>query len=92
VTEGANPSNVEFFDTVARLEAGLAQFSNALGQRSQAIGHQWLHPLILDSWREQKLVDPRGLVVHVHRNLALLGTLPAALEGSLDVFILAFAS
>jgi hypothetical protein len=25
--------------------------------------------------------------VHVHKNLPLLGTLPAALEGSLDVFI-----
>jgi hypothetical protein len=42
----------------------------------------------LDSWREQKLVDPRGLVLHVHKNPLLLGTLPVALEGSLDVFIL----
>jgi hypothetical protein len=32
-TEGANSLNVEFFDAVAHLEAGLAQFSNALGQR-----------------------------------------------------------
>jgi hypothetical protein len=32
-TEGANPPNVEFFDAVARLEAGLARFSNVLGQR-----------------------------------------------------------
>jgi hypothetical protein len=31
-TEGANPPNEEFFDAVARLEAGLAQFSDALGQ------------------------------------------------------------
>jgi hypothetical protein len=31
--EGANPLNEEFFDVVARLEVGLAQFSNALGQR-----------------------------------------------------------
>jgi hypothetical protein len=53
---------------------------------------RWLHPLILDSWREQKLVDPRRLVMHIHKNPPLLGTLLAALKGSLDVFILAFAS
>jgi hypothetical protein len=39
-TEGANPSKIEFFDAVACLEVGLAQFSNMLGQRSQAIGHR----------------------------------------------------
>jgi hypothetical protein len=32
-TEGVTPPNEEFFDVVARLEVGLAQFSNALGQR-----------------------------------------------------------
>jgi hypothetical protein len=32
-TEGANLPNIEFFDAMARLEAGLTQFSNALGQR-----------------------------------------------------------
>jgi hypothetical protein len=51
------------------------------------VGHRWLSPLILDSWREQKIVDPRGLVVLVHKNPPLLGTLPAAFEGSLDIFI-----
>jgi hypothetical protein len=56
------------------------------------ISHRWFHPIILDSWREQKLVDPRGLVIHVHKNPLMLGTLPAALEGRLDVFISAFAS
>jgi hypothetical protein len=30
--------------------------------------------------------------MHVHKNPPLLGTLPIALEGSLDVFILALAS
>jgi hypothetical protein len=30
--------------------------------------------------------------MHVHKNSPLLGTLPAALEGSLDVFIPAFTS
>jgi hypothetical protein len=30
--------------------------------------------------------------MHVHKNPPLLGTLPAALEGSLDVFIPALAS
>jgi hypothetical protein len=30
--------------------------------------------------------------MHVHKNPLLLGTLPAALEGSLDVFIPVFAS
>jgi hypothetical protein len=30
--------------------------------------------------------------MHVHKNPPLLGTLPAALEGSLDVFISAFES
>jgi hypothetical protein len=30
--------------------------------------------------------------MHVHKNLPLLGTLPAALEGSLDVFIPMLAS
>ena len=38
-TEGVNPPKIEFFDAVARLEAGLAQFGNTLGQHSQAIGH-----------------------------------------------------
>jgi hypothetical protein len=51
------------------------------------IGHRWLCPLILDSWWEQKLVDPRGLVTHVHKNPPLMGTLSASLEGSFDVFI-----
>jgi hypothetical protein len=32
-TEGVNPLNEEFFDAVARLEAGLTQFSDTLGQR-----------------------------------------------------------
>jgi hypothetical protein len=56
------------------------------------IDHRWLCPLILDSWREHKLVDPRGLVMYVHKNPPPLGTLPAALEGSLDVFIPMLAS
>jgi hypothetical protein len=30
--------------------------------------------------------------MHVHKNPLLLGTLPAAIEGSLDVFIHVFAS
>jgi hypothetical protein len=85
-------SNASFFDAVARLEAGIAQFGNTLGQHSQAIDHRWFRPLILDSWREQKLVDPRGLIMHIHKNPLLLGTLPASLEGGLDVFILAVAS
>jgi hypothetical protein len=33
-TEGVNPPKIEFFDAVARLEAGLAQFGNMLGQHS----------------------------------------------------------
>jgi hypothetical protein len=49
MTEGANPPKIEFFDTMARLKVGLAQFGNTLGQRSQAIGHRWFRPLILDS-------------------------------------------
>jgi hypothetical protein len=32
-TEGENLPKIEFFNAVARLEAGPAQFSNALGQR-----------------------------------------------------------
>jgi hypothetical protein len=91
VTKGADLLKIEFFDAVARLEAGLAQFSNALDQRGYVIGHRWLHPFILDSWRKQKLVDPRGLDMHVHNDPLLLGTLPASLEGSLD-FITTFAS
>jgi hypothetical protein len=51
-TERANPMKIEFFDTVARLEVGLEQFGNTLGQRNQAIGHRWFRSLILDSWRE----------------------------------------
>jgi hypothetical protein len=39
--EGANPPKIEFFDIVAHIEAGLAQFGNTFGQRSQAIGHWW---------------------------------------------------
>jgi hypothetical protein len=56
------------------------------------VGHRWLSLLILDSWRELKLVDPRGFIMHIHKNPPLLGTLPAALEGSLDVFIPTLAS
>jgi hypothetical protein len=78
-----NPPKIELFDVVARLKAGLTQFGNMLGPRSQAIDHWWFRPLILDSWREQKLVHPRGLIVHIHKNPLLLGTLPAALEGGL---------
>jgi hypothetical protein len=92
VTEGANPSKIEFFNAMACLKAGLAQFDNALGQRSQAIGHRWFQPLTLDNWREQKLVDPLWLIMHIYKNPLLLGTLPAALEGGLDVFIPAVAS
>jgi hypothetical protein len=33
-----------------------------------------------------------GLIMHVHKKPLLLGTLPVALEGSFDVFIIAFAS
>jgi hypothetical protein len=40
-TEGVNPPKIEFFNAVARLKAGLAQFGNTHGQRSQAIGHWW---------------------------------------------------
>jgi hypothetical protein len=40
-TEEANPPKIEFFDAVACLEAGLAQFDNTPGQRSQAIGQRW---------------------------------------------------
>jgi hypothetical protein len=90
--EGANPPKIEFFNAVARLEAGLALFGNTLGQHSQVISHQWFRPLILDSWREHKLIDPQGLIMHIHKNPLLLGTLPAALEGGLDVFIPTVAS
>jgi hypothetical protein len=63
-----------------------------LGQRSQAIGHWWFRPLILDSWKKQKLIGPRGLIMHINKNPLLLGTLPATLEGDLDVFNPAVAS
>jgi hypothetical protein len=91
-TEGADPPKIEFFDAVACLEAGLMQFGNTLGQHSQAIGHQWFWSLILDSCRKQKLVDPRRLIMHIYKNPLLLGTFLVALEGGLDVFILAVAS
>jgi hypothetical protein len=86
-TEGVNPPKIEFFDALPRLEAGLAQFGNTIGQHSQAIGHQWFWSLILDQWREQKLIDPRGLITHIHENPLLLVTLLATLEGGIDVFI-----
>jgi hypothetical protein len=92
VTEGANSPKIELFDVVARLEASLAQFSNTLGQRSQAIGYRWFRSLILDGWREQKLVDSWGLIMHAQKDPLLLSTLPAALEGSFDVLIPAFAA
>jgi hypothetical protein len=76
VTEWVNPPKIEHFDAVAR----------------QAIGNRWFRPLILDSWREQKFVDPRGLIMHIYKNPLLLGTLLAALVGGLDVFIPVFAS
>jgi hypothetical protein len=91
-TEGVNPRKIEFFDAVARFEASLVQFGNMLDQCSQAISHPWFRPLILDSSREQKLIDPQGLIMHIHKNPLLLGTRPAAHEGDLDVFISAVAS
>jgi hypothetical protein len=41
--------------------------------------------------RPAHLVNPRVLVVHIHKDPLLLGALLAALEGSLDVFIPALA-
>jgi hypothetical protein len=38
------------------------------------------------------LVDPRGLIMHIHKNPLLLGTLLVALEGGIDVFIPVVAS
>jgi hypothetical protein len=34
MTEVANPPKIKFFNAVARLEAGVVQFSNTLDQRS----------------------------------------------------------
>jgi hypothetical protein len=42
--------------------------------------------------RPAHLVNPRVLVVHIHKDPLLLGALLATLEGSLDVFIPALAS
>jgi hypothetical protein len=55
-------------------------------------GKRSFRSLILDSWREHKLIDPWGLIMHIHKNPLLLGTLLAALEGGLDVFIPTIAS
>jgi hypothetical protein len=38
------------------------------------------------------LLTHEGLIMHIHKNLLLLSTLPAALEGGLDVSIPAVAS
>jgi hypothetical protein len=40
-----------------------------------------------DSWREQQLVDPWWINVHIIQDLLLLSPLPAALEGGFDIFI-----
>jgi hypothetical protein len=56
------------------------------------VGHRWLLPLILDRRREQKFVDQRWFDVDVQQDPPLMGTLPAALEGSLDVFVPAMQS
>jgi hypothetical protein len=87
-----NPPKIQFFNAVAHLEADVTQFGNTPGQRSQTIGHRWFRLLILDSWREQKLVDPRGLIMYIYKNPLLLGTISAALKGGLDIFIHAVAS
>jgi hypothetical protein len=38
------------------------------------------------------LLTHGGLIMHIHKNPLLLDTLPATLEGDLDVFIPVFAS
>jgi hypothetical protein len=43
--------------------------------------------MILDSWREQQLVDPRWFNVHINQDPLLLSPIPAAFEGGFDVFI-----
>jgi hypothetical protein len=55
------------------------------------VGHRRLLLLILDGRREHKFVEPGWLDTHVHQDPPLPGTLPATLEGSLDVFILVIA-
>jgi hypothetical protein len=43
--------------------------------------------LILDSWREHQLVDPRWFNVHIYQDPFLLSPLPAVFEGGFDIFI-----
>jgi hypothetical protein len=48
--------------------------------------------VILDSWREQQLVDPRWFNVHIYQDPFLLSPIPAAFEGGFDIFIPALTS
>jgi hypothetical protein len=73
---------------VAHLQTGLAEFSYPLDQSRQVHQHLWFLPLVLDIRGEQKLVHPRRWIVHFYQDPPLLGTLPTALEGSLNVLIL----
>jgi hypothetical protein len=52
VAEGVNSLKMEFFDAVARLKPGSAEFSYALDQSGQTHVHRWLYPLSLDDQRE----------------------------------------
>jgi hypothetical protein len=84
-----NSPKMELFDAVACLESSLTEFSHMLDQSGQAIVHRRFIPLILDDRGEQETISPWCWGVHVYQNPPLLGSLPATLEGSRNIFVAA---
>jgi hypothetical protein len=74
---------------VAGLKPGLAEFSYPLDQSGQARCHWRLAPFIFDERREQKLVHPLRLNMHIHQKPLLLRVLLRALEGGIDILLTA---
>jgi hypothetical protein len=85
--KGANSPKMDLFDAVACLEPGRAEFGHVLDQSGQAVVHRRLVPFILDDRWKQEHVSPRCGFVHIHQDPAFLGSFPATLEGSQDIFV-----
>jgi hypothetical protein len=85
--EGADSPKMEFFNIVARLKLGLVELSYTLDQGGQTRVHRRFFPLSLDDWREQKLVLPKRLDVHIYQKSFLLQIFLATLEECRNILV-----
>jgi hypothetical protein len=89
MTKGVSSLKGEFFSAVVGLNPGLTEFSHPLDQSNQAQCHRWLTPFVFDERGEQKLVHPLRFNMHIHQKTLLLRVLPGALEGGINVLLIA---